>query len=87
VYSVNNIGLGEELLSGYEIYPNPAVNMLTIRLDGISNVRILDAAGRTVLITTVNGSLDVDVQDWARGAYMVQLIQNDEIENVPLLLQ
>jgi endogenous inhibitor of DNA gyrase (YacG/DUF329 family) len=40
-----------------------------------------------VLITTVNGSLDVDVQDWARGAYMVQLIQNDEIENVPLLLQ
>ena len=87
VYSVNNIGLGEELLSGYEIYPNPAVNLLTIRVGGSSDVRILDAAGRTVLVTNVNGALDIDVQDWARGAYMVQLIQNAEIENIPLLLQ
>jgi len=87
VYSVNNIGLDEELLEGFEIFPNPATNLLTIRTTGEAELRVIDAAGRTVLVTNITGSLDLDVQGWARGAYMVQLIKGDVIETLPVMLK
>ncbi|CAI8157650.1 MAG: Xyloglucanase [Cryomorphaceae bacterium] len=87
VYSVNNIGLDEELLEGFEIFPNPATNLLTIRTTGEAQLRVIDAAGRTVLVTNITGSLDLDVQGWARGAYMVQLIKGDIIETLPVMLK
>jgi len=87
VYSVNNIGLDEELLEGFEIYPNPATNLLTIRTTGEAELRVIDGAGRTVLVTNITGSLDLDVQGWARGAYMVQLIKGDVIETLPVMLK
>ncbi|HCP41811.1 MAG TPA: hypothetical protein DIT65_08440, partial [Cryomorphaceae bacterium] len=87
VYSVNNIGLEEELLAGFEIFPNPATNLLTIRTTGEAELRIIDAAGRAVLETNITSSLDLDVQGWARGAYIVQFIKGDAIEILPVMLK
>lgn len=87
VYSVNNVGLDEELLDGFEIFPNPATNLLTIRTTGDAELRVIDAAGRTVLATNISGSLDLDVQGWARGAYMLQLIKGNVIETLPVMLK
>ena len=87
MYSVNNIGLDEELLAGFEIFPNPATNLLIIRTTGEAELRFIDVAGRTVLVTSITGSLDLDVQGWARGAYMAQLIKGDVIETLPVMLK
>ena len=86
-FTVNNIGLDEELLEAFEVFPNPATNLLTIRTIGDAELRVVDPAGRTVLKTSISGSIDLDVQEWSRGAYMVQLIQNERVETLPVLLK
>jgi hypothetical protein len=86
-FTVNNIGLDEELLEGFEVFPNPATNLLTIRTIGDAELRVVDPAGRTVLKTSISGSIDLDVQEWSRGAYMVQLIQDERVETLPVLLK
>ena len=86
-YSVVNIGLDEELLSAIQIYPNPAQTKVQIALQGEAQVRIVDAAGREVYNNWVAQRTSIDVQDWARGAYIVQTIQGTESVHIPLILQ
>jgi PKD repeat protein len=86
VYMVVNIGLDEELLSAIQIYPNPAQTKVQIALQGEAQVRIVDAAGREVYNNWVAQRTSIDVQDWARGAYIVQTIQGTESVHIPLIL-
>ena len=86
-YTVVNIGLDEELLSAIQIYPNPAQTKVQIALQGEAQVRIVDAAGREVYNNWVAQRTSIDVQDWARGAYIVQTIQGTESVHIPLILQ
>jgi len=84
---VVNIGLDEELLSAIEIYPNPAQSQVHIALQGAAQVRIVDAAGREVYNQWVEQRAAIDVQEWARGAYIVQTVQGAESVHIPLILQ
>lgn len=86
-FTVNNIGLDEELLSGYELFPNPASDRLTIKVDGTADLRIMDAAGRLIFTGEVQSNLNLDVQNWARGTYMVQLIQGEQTSTIPVVLK
>jgi hypothetical protein len=56
-------GLAEESFSDFEIYPNPANQQLTINfgeLKDVTEISVLDLAGRTVLSTaSLSGSLDL----------------------------
>lgn len=87
VYSVVNIGLGEALTSGWSVYPNPAQKVLTLRVEGAAQVRFLDAAGRLVYTGRVSGEMQLDVQDWARGTYVLQIITDTGVENEAIVLQ
>jgi PKD repeat protein len=86
-YTVVNIGLEEELLNGLEIYPNPAQTQVNIALPGSAQIRILDASGREVYNQWVEQRTAIDVQQWARGAYIVQTIQDGTSTHIPLILQ
>ena len=86
-FTVVNIGLDEELLNGLEIYPNPAQTQVNIALPGSAQIRILDASGRVVYNQWVEQRTAIDVQQWARGAYIVQTIQEGTSTHVPLILQ
>jgi len=86
-YTVVNIGLDEELLNGLEIYPNPAQTQVNIALPGSAQIRILDASGREVYNQWVEQRTAIDVQQWARGAYIVQTIQEGTSTHIPLILQ
>ena len=86
-FTVVNIGLDEELLNGFEIYPNPAQTQVNIALPGSAQIRILDASGREVHNQWVEQRTAIDVQQWARGAYIVQTIQEGTSTHVPLILQ
>jgi len=85
-FTVVNIGLDEELLNGFEIYPNPAQTQVNIALPGSAQIRILDASGREVHNQWVEQRTAIDVQQWARGVYMVQLIKSDGIQTLPVML-
>ena len=86
-YTVVNIGLNEENLSGFEMYPNPATDRLTVNVQGSAEVRILDAAGRLVYTGFVEGKYSLDVQDWARGVYMVQVLRAGKTTGTPVVLK
>ena len=86
-YMVVNIGLDEENLSGFEMYPNPATNRLTFNVQGSAEVHVLDAAGRLFYSGLVEGKYSLDVQDWARGVYMVQVLRAGEITGAPVVLK
>ena len=86
-YTVVNIGLNEENLSGFEMYPNPATDRLTFNVQGSAEVRVLDAAGRLVYTGFVEGKYALDVQDWARGVYMVQVLRAGKTTGTPVVLK
>lgn len=75
----STVGLNEHNLSNFNIYPNPALNQLTIETElAISNVSIVDITGRTV--TTINHSTKlIDVSDLTNGVYFLKIINEEGI--------
>lgn len=62
----------------YVLFPNPANEAITVSSEGAiapDEVRIVDVAGRAVLVRKVaqQGSLVIDVADLAAGTYIVEL--------------
>lgn len=87
VYSVANIGLDEENLSGFELYPNPATTRLNFKVQGTADVRIMDASGRLVYTGALTGTPWIDVSEWARGVYMIQVLRGSETTATPVVLK
>ena len=77
LFSVNNIGLEEEVFTDFQIFPNPATSRLNITVQGSADLQILDASGRLVYAGVVSGSQTLDVAEWARGVYMIQVIMGE----------
>jgi len=59
---------------------------LTIRIEGSADVRLLDAAGRLVYKGKISGEANLDVENWARGTYVLQIITDSGIENEAIVL-
>lgn len=77
----------------FSAYPNPAkgvVNISAFDLENKSNqVNIVDAMGRTIKSTTINGNIvseSVDVSELSSGIYFVQLISDAEIVGAQRLI-
>jgi Secretion system C-terminal sorting domain len=76
-----------------KMQPNPAKDYVQISYElpesGIA-LQIVDALGRTVLITTTsstNGGFTIPTTDWVAGVYRVLLIANEKvIENQSLII-
>jgi len=74
------VGLGENTLSQWVMYPNPATNEVTIVLDNSSNysVTVLDLMGRTVYQASFNSAqTTIDTQTLNAGNYFVRIIDNN----------
>lgn len=61
------------------IYPNPASNLINIRLNqGMKEVRILDITGRVAQSTSVKGTeVSVNISNLKRGIYIAQIFTDD----------
>lgn len=59
----------------FNIYPNPARNIVYINGNNINEVRVIDNSGKTVLYKTFNGANNVqlNIATLAKGLYMVQV--------------
>jgi hypothetical protein len=82
VVTFNNVtGLQESLpVTGFEIFPNPASDVLHVRLDDLrpgTRVAVSDLAGRQWLSAEAGDRLALDVSDLPAGMYLLRL-QNGE---------
>ncbi len=71
------------------IYPNPANESITIdHLPQFSEVRITDLTGKTVaLLYPKEQSVQLTVQSWEQGMYLVQITKNQEVITSLLTIQ
>lgn len=84
----------EQDKSHFAVYPNPANEKLTISstgVNGFTELRIMDNAGRVVKVEKVqlgNGSQFVmNLQDLASGNYTLQLTSNEGVEHHSIVVQ
>ncbi len=74
------------------IYPNPAVNYVTLEYNDLSDnayINVFDAQGKVVLtqyLTNNSGSAKVDVQDLLGGIYMVRVISEERFITKRILI-
>lgn len=63
----------------FTIYPNPAGNTITIKGNGIKQVRLIDNTGKLIIVKTVNGSsiISMDISNLAIGMYYIIITDID----------
>lgn len=76
----NGLGLSVDVNEVIEInmYPNPAKGIVSVDLtNGTKNIVVFDVVGKTVYNTTTSASnVSIDVNNWSRGIYFVNVYQN-----------
>jgi hypothetical protein len=76
-----------------ELYPNPAGDVVKLRMEGLENYRqisIHDVAGKTHLISTSlerNSTIQLDLSDLDRGSYFVRVVMEDEVKVATFIKQ
>lgn len=58
-----------------EVYPNPASEIITIKVENAGKIQVLDMTGRLVynVGTTIGKESVVDVSKWSAGVYLVRV--------------
>lgn len=68
----------EEVAINSSIYPNPAQDYIMIESNDAEYVEVVDVYGRVVYSAEMNGSVKVNMSDFATGVYFVKLQANGE---------
>lgn len=68
INDVNNVSIA--------LYPNPVTDKLTVEVEGLREVNVIDLTGRTVATSTSNV---VDVTSLSAGSYIVRVVTNSGI--------
>jgi endonuclease I len=77
-----------KIISGALVYPNPAKNILTVKLQNnlktAGELKVVDVVGRTVLVQTLSAlqnNIQVDVKGLPAGRYFVAIRNKDQVIN------
>ena len=72
-----NLSVDQFNTNDFTLYPNPANSILNIKLNnalrGNATVEVIDIQGKTVITTTINQTLQLDVKSLMSGLYFVKL--------------
>lgn len=86
---LNALGINNPAAVGFNVYPNPANNAVTITFATAANqVRMIDVTGKVVSTQTLNAGTNqttVLLDNLANGAYLCQLINNNAVVAVQKL--
>lgn len=86
---LNALGINNPAAAGFNVYPNPANNVVTITFATAANqVRMIDVTGKVVSTQTLNAGTNqttVLLDNLANGAYLCQLINNNAVVAVQKL--
>lgn len=69
VTAVNSHVMPTDML---QVYPNPTEGSLTLMMDDIQQVVVMDMSGNTVMSSSMNGSNRIDLNGIASGLYIVK---------------
>lgn len=85
--SANNVGLADNEIAGFSVYPNPVNDMLHIggELSNSATVNITDQTGRLVLSTDLSNGNAVNVSALADGIYVVRVNDQGQIATTTLV--
>ena len=76
-YTVDQLSVNDKLPSNAaHIYPNPAMNEITISVDNqfnVQSIRLMDITGREVKNITANNIVRINVSDLQSGYYMINI--------------
>jgi len=82
----DDLGINDNDKLNFNVYPNPASNLLTITNDQsviIDNVRISDLAGKIISTISVNStSVTVPLDDVSNGMYLLEISSNNQLSKV-----
>ena len=77
----------DELSEVVKVYPNPATSNLTIELEGVYTYAIYNLSGALVQQGQGNDIETVDVSELTSGAYVLQIVSNNETIQLNLVKQ
>ena len=73
----NSTGLNEQIkFNELIVFPNPVSDQLNVVFDGIGQLKITSVLGQEVYKNSINGNVNISVESWASGIYLIE-IQNE----------
>ena len=77
--NINPVGVGDLALDIFNVYPSPASDIINITTltSGLSTLKMRDTAGRVVHTTSFESRTSIDVSDFARGTYLIQIVYGE----------
>jgi hypothetical protein len=83
--------VNEETSASFNVFPNPASDIITVNLEpGIStcDIKIIDTQGKVVLFESIfnSSTISLNLTDFNRGIYFVQVFVNSEVFTKRLIL-
>lgn len=75
----NNVGVDDFYMSQFEMYPNPFVNILTVKNPIPADLRIFDYQGRVVYSKSIGTEEKIDLGCLKEGLYLITISSNGKI--------
>ncbi len=70
----------------FELYPNPVIDILHVETKEVSNISIYNSLGILVLdVSSVNGVIEIDVSDYAVGAYFLIIKSANKMQAIKII--
>ena len=75
-------------LSGLEIFPNPAKDNFTVKINALEDVKVFDAIGNLVFNQTLkSNSININTTNFNKGIYFVQTTANGNISTSRIIVK
>ncbi len=95
VVKSNVTGISEQALNNsiVTIYPNPAKDIINIKISGTDNsnlfqLKIYDVMGKTIHSTTVTQmQFSLNTSAWAKGIYIIELMENQSSIHEKIIIE
>jgi len=82
----SSVGIGEEILNPFEIFPNPSNGTFQVKGVDSYSISISDAAGKLVYSTNANGLQNININFVEAGVYMIRIEQDGFIYTEKLII-
>lgn len=82
-FSGGDVSLEEFEKMSVSLYPNPSKDFVMVKSAGTFDVKFIDLAGNVVLEKKqINGANSINVSRLSRGAYVVQINNNEQVQSL-----
>jgi hypothetical protein len=71
-----------------KMYPNPASDIISVEVPENAFIEVYDGYGRTILFNSciyANQKLDIDIQNWIKGNYLVKIFNENIVSTRKLI--